>query len=401
MSNALKKAAITASAVLALSAAGPSSARMGSATAWAGELHVLAEAGPACASKDRSPASVGTRLPIHIVALPGTHEDDVASDRRSHVAWGQFQAVILNAPVGTSVIEGRPLAAGAGWTVTVDFRSHAGDDVLRGTWREAATGTPEGCLFDQAQFELRRITDPAQVAQAVARAQALVDLHAFLGAIGRARTADAWRDATAALLKAYPPNMLEDAADREIATLLLQEARTGWALGQRSAAAVLASRSVAMFRSLGPGEAASAARAMRREAGMLRRLAGPQVGHARLSEAVEWLAQHGLSDSEDMADLLGAQGAWLLQDGELDAARNTFARAARLEFSRPASARRQAVALHNWAAALQEARLSDEASALWLRALALLADTSDPADRALERLIEQALARARSGAMSA
>lgn len=362
-------------------------------TAWVGELVVVSESGPACIPD----AAAAGPLRMHLVRWSsGTGGDRVGSGSEpappQWLAWGDLQAATLADQPRALAAEGRPLAALAGWRVQVRFDPQTDPTRLTGVWQESPIGAAQGCLFENARFTLRAATAGEETQGLLVHARSLASMHAVVAGMLKAKDGSEWLAAAAAA-----PN---DAAtqpwvraDREIATLLLDAARRGWAFRQRSRAVALVAVSAALLRNMGREEAVYAARAMRREASMLRRLSGAQAAHAKLGEAMGWLTTHSLSGSADMAALLSTRGTWFVQERDWAAALIAFAQAHRIEVARSATAGERAVALHNLAATLDQGGHSSEAAVLWREALALIATSRDEGDRALAASIAEALSR--------
>jgi tetratricopeptide (TPR) repeat protein len=350
--------------------------------AWIGELEVLSEAGPGCDPVAGQPA----KLRIQVARV----EDASREGGEAFVVWGELQSVRFVFDKEPGAAQGRPLSANADWEVKVSTGPQPGSGRWTGTWQEGGAAGEQACLFQSARFELRAVTDPAEEAGLVRHGQQVAAMHALLTPLLRARDGAAWQAAAQRTLDEIQATGWQ-AADREVATLLLEGARRGWAFRQRTPALALAARSSALLQAMGPSEALSAARAIRREASMIKRAIGPEAAFFRLDEAIDWLERHGMAETADMAALLSTRGNWLMQAHQWEEAQKSFERASRIESGRQAPPTDRAVALHNWAASLDKGGRSSEAYRLWIQARDLLVRSDQPSDRALLSLIEEAI----------
>jgi hypothetical protein len=350
--------------------------------AWVGELVVLSEAGLGCHP------SMGTpdKLRMQVARIDGASGPGSVG----YLVWGELQSVILTVDTQQDAAKGRPLSPNADWEVKVSTVPQPGAERWAGRWQEGGATGGHACLFQSATFELRSVADPAEEERLVRHGRALAAMHVSLAPLLRALEPSDWQTAAQRILDAIGADGWI-AADREVATLLLEGARRGWAFRQRALALALAARSSALLRRMGPSEAVYAARAMRREASMVRRVIGPAAGHLKLDEAFAWLERHGLAKTSDMAALMSTRGTWHMQAHQWAEAQTSFEHASRIESGLQAPPTDRAVALHNWAASLDKGGRSHEAYGLWMQARDLIARSDHPADLALLSLIEEAI----------
>ena len=370
---------------LALALAFGSATQANAQRAWTGELEVLSESGPQCLAPGAAPGRLRMHLAVdEIPGMGGTHRI---------VAWGDFQSVVLTLEAGAAVATGRPLAPGASWQVRLSMDKSFEADRLIGTWQESDAAGSAGCLFAQARFTLRSPEVGDEAARILAQGRAIVAVHAHIASMLQASDGTQWLTGARALLDQSGDEPGLPVTNREVATLLLEAARRGWGFREREVAHALVARASAMLKAMGRSEALHAARAIRREAAMLRRLVGPDAGQRKLDEAVAWLTQHDLDASADMAALLSTRGAWWMQQRQWARAQAAFEHASRIETARRAAPGERALAFHNWASALHQGGRGVEAKALWKAAKELIVRSDDAGDRALLLLIEESLGR--------
>ena len=336
-------------------AAGSSSEPTDAARVWAGQLEVLAQAGPGCAPTSQLPLLV----PVHLLMAR-----DADGSERGYV-WGAMQAAELRSTSTAEVFSIRMLPFGSLNHGELTLRRSA--TAIEGTWAESAGRAGKNdCLYTQARLALHPVAAPAAAAlQAYAQgAQAIYRRMEDDGRNG------AWTPAALqtvlALGARWAGNPLADGA---LAQAYLDLGEALWLQRRKPEAALLMRLANQLYRVHANTQAEEVALGLDREASLLRSLRRWREAEKLYRDAQQILAQQERANTAAAAIVHNNHASLLLRQRKYQDAMREYARALDIDEARGAGATELAVSMNNLAGTFERLGQIEAAAALYRRAL--------------------------------